>query len=255
MTSDPTDPLLDFTLRLYNQLLAENKGKANIFFSPFSIAAALSMTLAGARHHTAEQIERTMHLKGATVHKHFADILPKVEGYAPDVTLQLANRLYSDESFRVLPAYTSLLAESYKTTMKSVDFKNHWDASRLQINAWVQEVTQSKIKDLFPEGSIDTFTALVIVNAIYFKGPWNTPFDPEDTHLEKFHETKDRSKNVNMMNMRKQFSMNTCDVHNLSVLEIPYKGKNTSLVILLPKKTDGLSALEKMLTPSMLERY
>ncbi|CAN7937668.1 unnamed protein product [Ixodes hexagonus] len=253
MASDPADPLLDFTLDLYKQLLIENKGKANILFSPFSVAAALSMTLAGARHHTAEQIERTMHLKGATAHKYFADILPKIEGYAPNVTLQLANRLYSDELIRVLPAYTSLLAESYKTTMKSVDFQNHWDASRRQINAWVQEVTRSRIKDLFPEGSMDTFTALVIVNAIYFKGPWNSPFDPEDTHTEKFHETEERSKTVNMMHKEAKFRMNNCNVHNVSVLEIPYKGKNTSMVILLPKKIDGLSALEKMLTPSALK--
>ncbi|CAN7937666.1 unnamed protein product [Ixodes hexagonus] len=254
MASNLACPLFDFTLDLYKQLLVQTGGAANIFYSPFSIAAALSMTLAGARHGTAKQIEHTMHLDSDAVHKHFADILSKIDSYAPDVMLQVANRLYSDRSFSVLPAYATLLKEFYNTTMKPVDFGKDPNASRLEINAWVEEVTQSKIKDLLPERSIDFDTVLVIVNAIYFKGLWSFQFNPEATSPQEFHETKDRTRTVDMMYKQAKFRMNRCNEHKLSVLEIPYQGKKTSMVILLPDEVDGLPALEKMLTASTLTK-
>uniref|UniRef100_A0A0K8R721 Putative salivary serpin n=1 Tax=Ixodes ricinus TaxID=34613 RepID=A0A0K8R721_IXORI len=254
MASNLACPLFDFTLDLYKQLLVQTGSTANIFYSPFSIAAALSMTLAGARHHTAKQVEHVMHLEAGTVHKHFSDVLSKIDSYAPDVTLQVANRLYSDQSFSVLPAYTSLLEEFYKSTMKAVDFKNDPGASRLEINAWVQEATRSKIKDLLPEGSIDSDTVLVIVNAIYFKGLWSFQFNPRATSPEEFHVSKDGTKTVDMMYKQAKFRMSRCDEHKVSVLEIPYKGKRASMVILLPDEMDGLSDLEKSLTSSTFRK-
>lgn len=248
MASNLACPLFDFTLDLYKQLLVQTGGAANIFYSPFSIAAALSMTLAGARDRTAKQVERTMHLEGDAVHKHFADIFSKIDGYAPDVTLQVANRLYSEQSFSVLPAYTSLLKEFYNTTMKSVDFRKDPDASRLEVNAWVEGVTHSKIKDLLPPGSVDSDTVLVIVNAIYFKGLWSFQFNPKATSPEDFHEAKGKSKTVSMMYKQAKFRMSHCDEHKVSVLEIPYKGNKTSMVILLPDDVDGISTLEDSLT-------
>ena len=43
-----------------------------------------------------------------------------------------------------------------------------------------------KIKDLFPSGSLNSSTILVLVNAVYFKGQWNHKFDEKHTREEKF---------------------------------------------------------------------
>ncbi|CAN7937667.1 unnamed protein product [Ixodes hexagonus] len=251
MASNLAYSLLDFGLELYKKLLVQTGGTANIFYSPLSIAAALSMTLAGARHGTAKQIEHAMHLDGV-VHKHFADVLSKIDGFAPDVVLQVANGLYSDRSVSILPAYATLLKELYNTTMKPVDFRKDPTASRLEINTWVKEVTQSKIKDLLPERSIDFNTVLVIVSAIYFEGLWRFKFNPQATSPKEFNETKDRTRTVQMMYTQVVLPMTRID--NLSVLEIPYQGMKTSMVILLPDEVDGLPALEKTLTASTLTK-
>lgn len=252
MASDFGDSLLSFSVELYKKLKNEGNGADNIICSPFSIAAALSMTLAGARHDTAKQVSSALHVQHDTVHGHFADFLSKLPAYAPDVVLHVANRLYSEQTYKTLEEFTRLLEKSYGTTIENVDFRRNFDKARLQVNAWVEEATRSKIKDLLAKGTVDASTSLIIVNAVYFKGLWHDQFDPMRTSQQEFHETTDRSKMVDMMYQKKRFRMSRHPDVKVSALEIPYKGKKTSMVILLPEEVDGLAGLEEALTASNL---
>lgn len=254
MSADLTTAIVAFTLDLYKQLLSESPSETkNIVVSPFSIAAALSMTLAGAKGNTAAEITTVLHTKGDMIHAHFADFFAKVATYAPDVTLDIANRMYTEQTFEVLESYLSALKKFYNSTVVPVDFKNNAEAARVAINAWVEETTKTKIKDLLPNGVVDSDTALVLVNAIYFKGLWNKQFNPEVTSLQEFRTSKESSKQVHMMYKQSHFKINTeCSDLNANAIEIPYKGGKTSMVILLPHEIDGLSKLEAALTPSKL---
>ncbi|KAH7972752.1 hypothetical protein HPB52_016627 [Rhipicephalus sanguineus] len=237
MSADLTTAIVAFTLDLYKQLLSE---------SP----TALSMTLAGAKGNTAAEITTVLHTKGDMIHAHFADFFAKVATYAPDVTLDIANRMYTEQTFEVLESYLSALKKFYNSTVVPVDFKNNAEAARVAINAWVEETTKTKIKDLLPNGVVDSDTALVLVNAIYFKGLWNKQFNPEVTSLQEFRTSKESSKQVHMMYKQSHFKINTeCSDLNANAIEIPYKGGKTSMVILLPHEIDGLSKLEAALTP------
>ncbi|XP_075555042.1 iris-like isoform X2 [Dermacentor variabilis] len=253
MPVDLTTPISAFTIDLYKQLDSGSDGTKNVVFSPFSIAAALSMTLAGAKDHTATEITNVLHINGDVIHAQFSEFFAKVETCAPDVMLDVANRLYSEKTFVVLEDYISTLKKFYNSTVMPVDFKSSAEAARLAINAWVEETTKSKIKDLLPSGAVDSDTALVLINAIYFKGLWKDQFNPKATTLQEFHRSKETAKEVQMMHKQSRFKINTkCTDLNANAIEIPYKGGKTSMVILLPHEVDGLPDLEATLTPSKL---
>ncbi|XP_005868773.1 PREDICTED: serpin B3, partial [Myotis brandtii] len=109
-----------------------------------------------------------------------------------------------------------------------------------------------KIKDLFPEGSLDSSTVLVLVNAIYFKGQWNEKFDPKKTEQGQFWLNKDTSKLVQMMKQSNMFKFASLEDMQAKILEIPYKDKDLSMVLLLPNEIDGLQQLEDKLTAEKL---
>nr|ABS87359.1 lospin 7 [Amblyomma americanum] len=251
MAANPLgDSLLNFSIDLYKQLVSESGRSGNVFYSPFSISAALSMALAGARNTTATQLTEVLHVKSNDIHKHFSGFLSKLSGFAPDVKLHVANRMYSEQTFPVLESYLSLLRDSYGATIESVDFKAQYEKVRQQVNAWVEEATESKIKDLLPPGSVDSLTSLILVNAIYFKGLWSSQFDPKSTHRSDFHLDSKNKKVVDMMYQKNDYKMSRSEELAVTALEIPYRGGKTSMVILLPDNVEGLSKLEDSLTAS-----
>lgn len=252
-----TNPLgysiLHFSVDLYKQLARKsNHSSGNIFYSPFSISAALSMTLAGARNTTARQLADALHVDSEEIHVHFSGFFSKLPEYAPDVKLHVANRMYSEKTFPVLDSYLSVLRDCYDSTIQSVDFRNNFDNVRRQVNGWVAQATQSKIQDLLQPGSVDSLTTLILVNAIYFKGLWKSQFNVNLTRLSNFHLDSNSKTLVDMMYQRSDFNM----AHNMALeataLEIPYHGGRTSMIVLLPDKIDGLSTLEEALSAEKL---
>ncbi|KAH7941227.1 hypothetical protein HPB49_011147 [Dermacentor silvarum] len=241
-------PLLQFSVDLYKQLLSESGTSGNIFYSPFSISAALSMALAGARNTTAEQLADVLHVNSEEIHEHFSSFISKLPGFAPDVKLHVANRMYSEKTFPVLDSYITLLRDCYAATIESVDFKNNFENVRRQVNGWVDQVTESKIRDLLPPGCVDALTTLILVNAIYFKGLWKSQFNVNWTRRSDFHLNPNSKTSVDMMYQKSDFNM----AHNMALevtaLEIPYRGGKTSMVVLLPDRIDGLSKLEEALS-------
>lgn len=255
MSSELSNALLTFSVDFYQKLLTENSGSPkNVVVSPFSIATALSMTLAGARGQTADEITRLLHTGDATkVHGLFSEFLARVSSYSPDVTLELANRLYVEGTFRVLEEYIASLKKFYGSSVAPLSFKTAPEQARLAINDWVEKATKSKIKDLLPSGVVDSDTALVLVNAIYFKGLWSEQFNPRSTFQSQFHTSKNNVKTVDMMRREGRYRINeNNDGLNCSAIEIPYKGGKTSMLILLPDDVEGLAKLEASLTPGKI---
>lgn len=254
--STPTlgDYVLNFSVDLYKQLLAENKPGENIFFSPLSIAAALSMVLAGARNKTAQELRALLHVKGeeSVLQEHFSKFFGGLSKYAPDICVYVANRMYSTQELVIQSGYLSLLEHSYRATLRSVDFKNNHEKVRLEANAWVSEQTASKIQNLLPLGSIDSGTVLILLNAIYFKGFWESPFPSWSTRSEKFYLDSHTSMEVDMMFQKESYKIGHCKELKARALELPYRGGKASMIIILPDDTEGLSLLEKSLSSTAL---
>ncbi|XP_075555087.1 ipis-1-like [Dermacentor variabilis] len=248
------DSVLNFAVDLYHQLSPKGAHKGNIFFSPFSISAALSMALGGARSRTAKEMSAVLRVDGEQMHNQFSDFLSKLPSYTADVKLHIANRMYCEQTFPVLESYLDLLRDSYGATIECVDFRNDCESIRRQVNAWVERTTEFKIRDLLPGGSVNAFTTLILVNAIYFKGFWQSQFNPDATRRSDFHLDSKNKKLVDMMYHEGRYSMTSSEELGVTALEIPYRGGKTSMVVLLPNDVEGLSNLEELLTVAKLAK-
>ncbi|XP_059562288.1 serpin B3 [Myotis daubentonii] len=243
--------------------------KENIFYSPLSITTALAMTYLGSRKRTASEIQKVLHFnevientKGGTktaqveesgnVHQQFQKLLTELNKPTDAYKLSLANRLYGDKKFQFFQEYLDNVKKFYLASVESADFANAAEETRKMINSWVESQTNEKIKDLFPKDSLDSSTILVLVNAIYFKGQWNEKFDAKKTEQGQFWLNKDTSKVVQMMKQSNMFKFTSLEDMQAKILEIPYKDKDLSMVLLLPNEIDGLQQLEDKLTAEKL---
>jgi serpin B len=130
--------------------------------------------------------------------------------------------------------------------LQELDFVKAAEKARQTINTWVERQTNDKIKDLIGEGVLSPLTRLVLTNAIYFKGNWASQFDEEATRDEPFTLQDGSKVQVPIMHQRATFGYAETDT--LQLLEMPYVGDELSMVVLLPKKIDGMDGLEAELS-------
>jgi serpin B len=236
----------EFAFDLYAKLRGQG---GNLFFSPKSISTALAMTYAGARGETAEQMAKTLHFRaqGEKLHAAFHTLIEELNGAGKKrgYQLSIANGLWGQKGFGFLPAFLKLTETHYGAGFHEVDFAGNVEAARRTINAWVEKQTKDKIKELFQAGTLDSDTRLVLANAIYFKGDWERQFKKDRTRKEPFHVPSDKTTDVPMMHDDGRFKY--LDAGTFQALELPYKGKELSMLVLLPKKVDGIGELEKSL--------
>jgi serpin B len=227
----------EFATDLYRALA----GDENLVLSPYSIAAALTMTHAGARDTTAEEMSGVLHLGLDNDRIHTArnelDLRITAEPDAlPDddrepFTIRVANSLWGQEGYPFLEEFLTLLAEEYDAGMNLVAFANAAEEARLTINDWVEEQTEGRIVDLIPQGVIDSFTRLVLVNAIWFKANWASPFVEEATTDGPFTRLDGTEVTVPMMHGSLQTAYAAGEGYQ--AVRLPYAG-NAAMVVVLP---------------------
>jgi serpin B len=137
--------------------------------------------------------------------------------------------------------------------LHEVDFIRAAETVREIINTWVEKETRDKIKNLIPPGALSSLTRLVLTNAIYFKGNWARQFEKDKTIDAPFTLTNGRKVNVPMMNQTANFGYMEAD--NFQALELPYVDNELSMIILLPKRFDGLGDFEKKMNPEDLSNW
>ncbi|XP_075897468.1 leukocyte elastase inhibitor-like [Nelusetta ayraudi] len=236
-----------FALDVLTKLSDEDKTK-NVFFSPFSISSALAMALLGARGNTAQQMSERLKAKARQddVSAGFKELLSELNKPGAPYALSAANRLYGEQSFHFLKEYLENISKYYGE-LESVNFKSGFEAARLNINSWVEQQTQGKIKDLLANGVLDSMTKLVLVNAVYFKGTWERIFEESNTSEAEFRMNKNDKKHVKMMFQEARFPFTFVPQVNCQILELPYKGRDLSMFIFLPQEAaDGTTGLEKL---------
>lgn len=243
-----------FGLELFGRL-REKEG--NLFFSPYSISTALAMTYAGARTETAAEMASTLHftLPGEQLHPAFGQIIKQINGDGKKHGYQLttANALWGQKGYPFLADFLTLTKASYGAGLNEVDFASAPEQARQTINAWVEKETQDRIKELLPPGIITPFTRLVLTNAIYFKGDWASRFKKDLTRSEPFLLSADTRVQTPLMHQTREFGYH--DAGTFQILEMPYVGKELSMVVLLPKKVAGLADLEKGLSADRLNAW
>ncbi|XP_012623906.2 leukocyte elastase inhibitor isoform X1 [Microcebus murinus] len=248
-----------FALDLF-RALNENNPTGNIFISPFSISSAMAMILLGTRGNTAAQLSKAFHFDSIEeIHSRFQSLHADINKRGASYILKLANRLYGEKTYNFLPEFLASTQKMYGAELAGVDFQHASEDARQTINQWVKGQTEGKIPELLAAGVVDDMTKLVLVNAIYFKGNWQEKFMKEATEDAPFRLNKKDTKTVKMMYQKKKFPYGYIEDLRCRVLELPYQGKELSMLVLLPKDIEdgstGLKKIEEALTLEKLHEW
>jgi serpin B len=240
----------DFAVALYRQL---RQRPGNLFFSPLSVRAALAMALAGARGETAEQMRKALCFvaSGEDLHADLGYLLQRLNAaIGVEYEMTVASSLWGQAGTSLQAAFVDLLARHYRAAMNLVDFRGDAAAAGREINRWVEEKTRAKIREIIAAGSLDEATRLVLVNAVYFKGMWALPFRKDATHDRPFHLQGGGTVKVPLMHLHEEIAY--AQGAGYQAVDLVYRGGDLSLLVLLPDRRDGLPALEKALSASLL---
>jgi len=254
---DIADANNDFAVDFYRQLSAdpEEDGR-NLFFSPTSMYAAFAMLYEGARHDTAAQMQDVFGFEpdAAARHNATAHLAASLNRGDPHATLSMANALWIADRFEPSDSYVDIVRNTYLAGAENVDFLDPGDGGGVKrINGWADEKTHGKIRGVIAQEDVNHLTAMVITNAIYFKGTWVTQFPAEDTHESDFWRDGTESVRTDFMHVRGTFNYAASD--GVQVLKMPYKGDRLSMLAVLPEGRDGIGALEDAISADAIEQW
>ena len=229
----------------------------NLFFSPLSISTAIAMTHLGARGDTATQIAEVFRFNQVEgdLHQAFKDMNAMVYQAQENYKLRAANKLYGKSGYHFVQSFMENAIAYYDSAVEAVDNFSSPSAAK-SINDWVSKKTEGKITNLIAPGMLDSLTRLVLVNAIYFKGDWASKFKPRLTKKDAFKVNDSRKTvPVNLMFQSGKFLLAIDEKNDCLVLEMPYKGNELSMMIILPQQDAGLPKLETNLSSEVLASW
>jgi serpin B len=232
-----------FGMDLYQLLSTQQAG--NLFFSPYSISLALSMTFAGAQGQTEQEMADVLHyqLPQDQIHAQINGldqslyVVPEwLKDQETSFQLNVANALWGQSGYAFKSSFLDVLAKNYGAGMHLVDFKTATEAARQMINDWVADQTEDKILDLVPEGALSELTRLVLTNAIYFNANWQDEFDEALTAPGDFIVDNSTTVSAEMMQIEEGFDF--LQTEELQMVSVPYLNSRYSMVLLMPLTMD-----------------
>jgi len=228
----------EFSARLYLRM-AENRAE-NLILSPFSVRIAMAMVAAGAATTTEERLVQGLGLAADRAERaaRLSALQRRIAalGARGDVTLESACRTWSQHDYPLLPPYAAEVRSVFDAVPALADFARNAEGARREINAWVEERTRNRIRDLVPPGLLDASTRLVLVNAVYFLGLWMHEFRAEDTRPAPFHDAAGAPAGEAWL-MHREFeppAARYAEEPGLQICELPYRGAEVAMLILLP---------------------
>ncbi len=242
----------------------------NVCLSPYSIQSALGMTYLGASGVTQEEMARVLHLPKdkEALGESFAALNEALEearknsvkqveqskkygGPSEALKLNVANRLFGQKSYEFRETFLSGVKSHFGAPMELMNFIKNHDGERQDINRWVEKQTQKRIRDLIPEGGLSADTRLVLVNALYFKAAWADDFNVQATAPQPFHVNGAKS-TVEVPTMGKQEHLRYLNGRGFQAVTLPYAGNDLHFLLIVPDDINGVSDVEKKLTPETL---
>ncbi|CAN7936951.1 unnamed protein product [Ixodes hexagonus] len=244
-----------FSLNLLKQLTSENRN-ANVFFSPTSISAALAMIYAGAGGSSEEELSTILGHAGFGL----IDRGAVLQGYkklmaatsSGEVTLDIANAVLIQDKLHVLDSFKRALTESFDAELRSVDFVKDGPKVESEVNEWVSQKTRGKIPSIVDDG-FPMNTVMFLLNAVYFNGTWRAQFQPKNTIPRPFYNHGIKKVQIKTMALRGSIRHTRLEDLKAEAVELPYKGEEYSMVIVLPASKTGLPQVRDALTVQKLQ--
>ena len=241
-----------FGFNLFNTL-SKQQPNQNIFISPTSVAIALSMTYNGVSGETKQEMTKVLELTGMTPQEINAanqNLQNSLQKNDPKIQVSIANSLWAKQGFSLKPEFLQINQQYYQANVTELDFINPQAPSI--INNWVSQKTQGKIDKIVTKINPDTL--LFLINAIYFKGNWETPFDKSKTANKTFYLTARRSKQHPIMSQRGSYLCYETDTFQAVSLSYGEKGA-LRMYIFLPNSNTNLATFSQHLTPKNWDKW
>ena len=260
-----TDAVLAFTADLHRALAARGAAAGNLVSSPYSVVAALAMARAGARGRTAEELDAVLHAPSPAPERLASGLnaldrlltsragaverpgLPDAE-----ISLDVANSLWGQRGTGWEAAFLDALARDFGAGMHLVDYRGATEAARRAINAWVGERTHERIPELIASGVLDAMTRLVLVNAVYLKAPWETPFAEHGTEDAPFTRLDASTVAVPMMRAS-ALAAGVGKGSGWTAVNLRYAGSTLAMAVVVPDR-GRFAEVERALDGARLRR-
>ncbi|XP_055990385.1 serpin A3-8-like [Sorex fumeus] len=246
----------DFAFSLYKLLAAQSPG-SNVIFSPFSVSMALAFLALGARGSTQTEILEGLKFNltetpEADIHRGFQQLLRHLSRPGMPLQLNVNTAMFLDQQLDLQENFRQEAQALYAADAFSTNFKDAAAAEKL-INNYVEQKTQGKIKELVKD--LDTEIRMVLVNCLFLKAQWKTPFDPHDTYPSNFHVSESRKVKVPMMSaedIRVPYFRD--EVLGCTVVQLPYRDSSACALLVLPDE-GHMTKVEAALLPGTLQSW
>ncbi|XP_075543943.1 leukocyte elastase inhibitor-like [Dermacentor variabilis] len=234
--------------RLAQSLLASmldvpSRVQWNLLVSPISLATALASLVAGCEGPTKEDLCNLLRLTLPEVEA----IVERFKTEAAEHMFYVANRMFLQSNCPLLATFRSHIEAKYMTTAQNVDFESPEQSYVRAINEWCSNATNGKVPAVVTRKTFASSSSMVLVSAVYFKGLWQDKFDPNATHMMKFHVSRADTLDVRMMTRTGRFPYAEVPSLRIRALELPYRTGNLSMVLILPTEVDGLRLTQQSL--------
>jgi serpin B len=241
-----------FAIDLFQQI-GNKESEKNLFFSPFSIHQALSMTMNGSQGEILEEFKNVLRYQGLSLDeanqgsKELTEFLLQLD---PKVKLALANAIWYKQGYQVYAPFKEIAQRYYRAEVAALDMGNPNSVN--MINNWIARQTNNLIRDMLD--NIPANAVMYLVNAIYFKADWTYNFPKANTKKEKFTLRGGQEIMVDMMDLKDASDMKLGFGHGATYLEIPYSSGQYSMGVLFNESGD-LSQLAPLLTLNNLREW
>ena len=231
----------DFAFELFRK--ANNGG--DLILSPLSITYALGMANNGADGQTRQEINNVLlggggdasqlNDKGEMINEFCRKLLTEAPLLDEETRVSIANTAYVNNhwGYELQPAFVQKANDYYDAQPETRDFYD--GQTRDVINQWASDHTEGMIKEVLSEQSFNPDAVSYLLNAIYFKGKWESEFDVENTQDEPFNGGAD----VPMMHQYGDFLYSEDDL--CQTVSLPYGNGAYKMTVFLPCKGKTVS--------------
>ncbi len=236
----------EFAIDFYKEFNIQGE---NIIVSPFGVSNCMAMAYIGSEDNTQLQIAKTMNfITPFGVLYSFKQLIKRFQTYkSKNVNLLIGNALWINQNIEPDLKYKNLLKVNFLAHVQSLNFKDNDKKSVKLVNRWAKKTSNYNIRDLVDLRTFEKNASLIFTNIVYLNGEWDNPFNEEFTSKNDFFLLDSSVRKIDFMNQTSYLKYNENDI--FQIVELPYSGKNISLIIILPKQLNYIDSIEQSLNP------
>jgi serine protease inhibitor len=225
-----------FGFNVFKEISKDEKDK-NVFISPLSISMALTMTYNGARDNTKVEISKVLGYEGMDddkINHGYKTLNSYLENIDKNIELNVGNSIWIKEGKDINKEFININKNTFGAKVDNLDFSKASSVDK--INNWIEKSTNKMIKDMLKE-PISSDVIMYLINAIYFKGDWQEPFDKNSNITDEFTKSKgEKSKGDFMRKFANSDKTFYGEKEDFKAIKMPYDSGKVSMYAVLPKE-------------------